>query len=104
MALLLSWPCTLALDFILETSIWIEREVYDPLTLVLSYTIPEASKHSNDGSIIWTFKLDKYKVYGLITFQMSDLTQFITPCQFSTSTITPRLQSELKLNQVFKLS
>ena len=40
-----------------ETSIWIEREVYDPLTLVLSYTIPKPSKHSNDGSIIWTLKL-----------------------------------------------
>ena len=87
-----------------ETSIWIEREVYDPLTLALSHIISEASKHSNDSSIIWTLKLDKYKVYGLISFQMSDLTQFVTPCQSSTCTITPCLQSRLKLNQVLKLS
>ena len=74
-----------------ETSVWIEREVYDPLNLVLSHTIPEASKHPNDGSIIWTLKLDKYKVYGLITFQMSNPTKFVTPCQSSTCAITPPL-------------
>ena len=81
-----------------ETSMWIEREVYNPLTLALSYTTPESAKHSNDGSIIWTLKLNKYKVYGLTTFHMSNLTQFVTPYQSSTCTIMPCLQSRFKLN------
>ena len=50
-----------------DTSLWVEREVYDPHTSVLSHTIPEVSKHSNDGSIIWTLKLGRYRVYGLTT-------------------------------------
>ena len=40
-----------------DTSVSVEREVYDPLILTLSYTIPEASKLSNDGTIIDSFGL-----------------------------------------------
>ena len=57
-----------------DISVWVEREVYDLLTLALSHTMPEASKHSNDGTIIWTLKLGRYRVYGLTTSQMSDPT------------------------------
>ena len=87
-----------------NTSLWVEREVYDPHTSALSHTVPEASKHSEDGTIIWTLKPGRYRVYGLITSQMSNPTQFVTPHQSSTCTITSLPQSELKLSQVFKLS
>ena len=50
-----------------DTSLWVEREVYDPHTSTLSYTVPEVSKHFEDGSIIWTLKPDRYRVYGLTT-------------------------------------
>ena len=49
----------------------------------------ETSKHSNDGIMIWTLKPSRYRVYGLTTSQMSNPTQFVTPCQSSTCTITP---------------
>ena len=35
-----------------DTSLWVECEVYDPHTSALSHTVPEASKHSEDGTII----------------------------------------------------
>ena len=87
-----------------DTSLWIEREVYDLHTSTLSHTVPKASKHSEDGTIIWTLKPGRYRVYDLTTSQMSNPTQLITPRQSSTCTITPHLLSELKLRQMFKLS
>ena len=71
-----------------NTSVWVERQVYNPLIFALSHTMPEASKHSNDGTIIWSLKFGRYRVYGLTTFQMSNLTQFVIPRQSSTCTIT----------------
>ena len=40
-----------------DTSLWVEREVYDPHTFALLHTLPEVSKHSNDGSIIWILSI-----------------------------------------------
>ena len=87
-----------------DTSFWVECEVYDLHTSVLSHTVPKVSKHSEDGTIIWTLKPGRYRMYGLTTSQMSNPTQFVTPHQSSTCTLTPHLLSELKLSQVFKLS
>ena len=72
-----------------DTSLWVEREVYDPHTSALLHTVPEVSKHSDDGSIIWTLKPGRYRVYGLTTSQMSIPTQLVTPRQSSTCTMTP---------------
>ena len=72
-----------------DTSLWVEREVYDPHTSALSHTVPEVSKHSDDGSIIWTLKPGRYRVYSLTTSQMSIPTQLVTPRQSSTCTMTP---------------
>ena len=60
--------------------------------------MPEASKHSEDGTIIWTLKPGRYSVYGLITSQMSNPTQFVIPCQSSTCTITtpPTIQVKIE--------
>ena len=44
-----------------DTSLWVEREVYDPHTSALLHTVPEVSKHSDDGSIIWTLKPSRYR-------------------------------------------
>ena len=35
-----------------DTFVWIECEVYDPLTFALSHIMPEVSKLSNDGTTI----------------------------------------------------
>ena len=91
-----------------ETFVWVEREVYNPLFLALSHTIPEASKHSNDGSIIWTLKLDRYKVYGLTTFQMFDPTQFVIPRQifhlYYHGPLTVRVKIEPCVQAIIELS
>ena len=91
-----------------DTSLWVEREVYDPHTSVLSHTVPEVSKHSDDGSIIWTLKLGKYRVYGLTSSQMSIPTQLVTPCQSSTCTMTPpptvRVKIEPRVQAIIDLS
>ena len=91
-----------------DTSLWVEREVYDPHTSAFSHTVPEASKHYEDGTIIWTLKPGRYRVYGLITSQMSNPTQFVIPRQSSTCTITPpptvRVKIELGVQAVIDLS
>ena len=91
-----------------DTSLWVEHEVYDPHTSALSHTVLEASKHSKDGTIIWTLKPRKYRMYGLTTSQMSNPTQFVTPLQSSTCTITPpptvRVKIEPGVQAVIDLS
>ena len=62
-----------------DTSLLVESEVYDPHTFALSHTVPEVSKHSEDGSIIWTLKPGRYRVYGLTTSQMFIPTRLVTP-------------------------
>ena len=70
--------------------------------------MPEVSKHSDDGSIIWTLKPGKYRVYGLTTSQMSIPTQLVTPRQSSICTMTPpptvRVKIELGIQAVIDLS
>ena len=91
-----------------DTSLWVEHEVYDPHTSALSHTMHEASKHSEDGTIIWTLKPDKYRMYGLTTSHMFNLTQFVTPRQSSTCTITPsptvRMKIEPSVQAIIDLS
>ena len=91
-----------------NTSLWVEYEVYDPHTSALSHTVPEVSKHSKDGTIIWTLNLGMCRVYGLTTSQMSNPTQFVIPRQFSTCTITPlptiRVKIETGVQTVIDLS
>ena len=72
-----------------DISVWVEYEVYDPITLALLHTMSEASKHSNDGTFIWTLKPSKYRIYSLTTSQMSNPTQFVIPRQSSSCTIIP---------------
>ena len=70
--------------------------------------MPEASKHFEDGTIIWTLKPSKYRVYGLTTFHMSNPTQFVTPYQSSTCTITSpptvRVKIESSVQAIIDLS
>ena len=91
-----------------DTSLWVKHEVYDPHTSALSYTMPEVSKHSDDGSIIRTLKPGRYRVYGLTTSQMSIPTQLVIPRQSSTCTMTPpptvRVKIEPGIQAVIDLS
>ena len=50
-----------------DTSLWVEHEVYDPHTSALSHTMPEAFNHFEDGTIIWTLKLGRYRIYRVTT-------------------------------------
>ena len=91
-----------------DTSLWVERKVYDSHTFALSHTVPEVSKHSEDGSIIWSLKPGRYRIYGLTTSQMSIPTQLVTPRQSSTCTMTPpptvRVKIEPGVQAVIDLS
>ena len=91
-----------------DTSLWVEHEVYDPHTFAVLHIVPEVSKPSDDGSIIWTLKPGRYRVYGLITSQMSIPTQLVTPRQSSTCTMTPpptvRVKIEPGVEAVIDLS
>ena len=57
-----------------NNSLSVECEVYDPYTFALSHTVREPSKYSEDGTIIWTLKPERYRIYGLTTSQMSNPT------------------------------
>ena len=59
--------------------------------------MPEVSKHSDDGSIFWTLKPGRYRVYDLTTSQMSIPTQLVTPRQSSTCTMTPPPSIRVKI-------
>ena len=49
---------------LLASSIWIEGELLDQVTLEISPTITELSTHSEDGSTLWNLCSSRYHVYG----------------------------------------
>ena len=48
-----------------KSLILIKREIYDPLTLLVTVSIPESSKVAENGSTMWELGAGKYRVYGL---------------------------------------
>ena len=81
-----------------ESSILIEREIYDPVTLLVTITIPESSKIAENGSTMWELGAGKYRVYGLIESQMGGSTQILTPLRSSTSTLNTPLLARVKVD------
>ena len=47
-------------------SIWVKRDIYDPLTTLLSLVTLENPILADNGSAVWEFDAGKYKVYGLL--------------------------------------
>ena len=70
-----------------DFSIWIEREVYDPVTLLVRHTIPEVPSIADDGLAQWRLTPGKYRVYGLTISQMAVPTQLQTPHRSSSYTM-----------------
>ena len=75
-----------------DTSLWMERKIFDPLTLLLFHTLYEVSKLFDDGFAMRRLISSKYRVYGLTDSQMVVPTELLTPPGSSTCTIsTPSL-------------
>ena len=93
---------------LLAFSIWIERELINPITLEISHTITELSTHSEDGSTLWNLRSGKYSVYGVADSQMPLSIEFLTsPCSFTCTFSTPPVVSikvEPGLDLVINLS
>ena len=61
----LSLPFTLVSCLALQDStIWVEREIYDSATSLLSLMMRENSRITDNGSSMWELRAGKYKVYG----------------------------------------
>ena len=67
-------------------SIWVEREIYDPLTSLLSLTMRENPILTDNGSSVWKLAAGKYKVYGLPESRPHVSTEIRTPPYSSAST------------------
>ena len=93
---------------LLASSIWIERELLDPVTLQISHTITELSTHSEDGSILWNLCSGRCRVYGVADSEMPSSTDVLPSSHSFTHTFsTPRIvliKVELVLDPVINLS
>ena len=90
------------------SSIWIERELFDPVTLEISHTTTELSTHSEDGSSLWNLCSSRYRVYGVADFEMPSSTDVLpSSCSFTHTFSTPPIVSiklEPGLDLVINLS
>ena len=80
-----------------ESSILIEHEIYDPATSLVFVTIPESSKVTESGSIVWELGAGKYRVYGLSESQMGGSIEVLTPLWSTTSTLNIPLLAKVKV-------
>ena len=93
---------------LLDGSIRIEYEIYDPLTYLLSLTMCVNPIFADNGSFVWKLATGKYRVYVLLESQPHVSTEIRTPPYSSTSTFnTPpavRVKIELGIPTVIHLS
>ena len=91
-----------------DASIWVEREIYDPLTSLLSSTMRENPILADNGSSLWELAPGKYTVYGLPKSWPHVSTEIRTPPYLSASTFnTPpaiRVKVEPDIHPVIHLS
>ena len=77
----------LSIGFSLQDStIWVERDIYDTATSLLSLTMQEVPRVADNGSSRWELCAGKYKVYELLDPSMNVTTEFRTPPHSSAST------------------
>ena len=99
----------LSIRFGLQDSfVWVEHKVFDPITLVVSHTLPEVFSMSDDGLTIWKLNPSRYRVYGLTSFKMAVHTQLLTSCRSSYCIMTAppmvRVKVEPRVQTVIDLS
>jgi hypothetical protein len=45
-------------------TIWVEREIFHPVTGLLVHTFHETSKVTDDGNVVWELGAGKYRICG----------------------------------------
>ena len=90
------------------SSIWIEHELLNPVTLQISHTITELSTHSKDGSTLWNLCSGRYRVYGVVDSEMPSSTDVLPSSRsFTHAFYTPPVVSikvELGIDPIINLS
>jgi hypothetical protein len=93
---------------LLDASIWVEREIYDPLTSLLSSTMRENPILADSGSSVWELAAGKYRVYGVPQSRPQVSTEIRTTPYSSASTFTTppgvRVKIEPGIRTVIHLS
>jgi hypothetical protein len=80
-----------------DSTIWVEREIYDSASLLLSLTMRENPRVADNGSSIWELCAGKYRVYGLPCPSPHVATTFHTPPHSSASTFNTPPQVKVKI-------
>ena len=70
-----------------DSKIWVEREIYDNATYLLSLTMRENSRVADNGSSVWKLCVGKYRVYRLPDSCTNVSTEIHTPPHSSSSTL-----------------
>ena len=71
-----------------QSSLWVERKVFNHIMLLLTHTMPKSSICSDNSLCVWNLLPGKYKVYGLSESQFVAFTQLRTPRRSSLCTMT----------------
>ena len=71
-----------------QSSLWVERKVFHPMTSMLTYTMLEFSIRSGNSFCAWNLLPGKYRVYGLSESQFAASTELRTPRRSSLCTMT----------------
>lgn len=90
-----------------EDSLYVEEEIIDSNTRIVSQAIRQLSITNDDGKL-WLLKVGKYRAYGLSISLMDTSTLFLTPRESSTCTIQMPLLSKVEvepgLETIYELS
>ena len=80
-----------------DSTIWVERKIYDSATSLLSLTMHEDSRVADNGSSMWVLCVGKYRVYGFLDFCTNVSTEICTPLHSSASTLNTHPVFKLKI-------
>ena len=80
-----------------DITIWVEREIYDSATTLLSLTMRENSRVADNGSSMWEFRVGKYWLYGLPSTCTNVSTVIHTLPHSSASTFNTPLVVKIKI-------
>ena len=80
-----------------QSSLWVECEVFNPMTSLLTHTMPESSIRSDNSFYAWNLLLGMYRVYGLSESQFAASMQLCTPRCSSLCTMTAPYPMRVKV-------
>jgi len=61
------------------STIWVEREIFQPDTGLLIHTFHETSKVSDNDIVVWELAAGKYRVCGCPDSQIGGSTEILAP-------------------------